>query len=76
MNMRTLGKVQFNSQEDALTHAYTTPIAKLAAELGVQGQAYLYVNDSDQIEAAIVPTDASPADEVQFIARFDPRYAA
>jgi hypothetical protein len=68
--MTTLGTKQFKSVEEAQSHAYTTPINQLAAECGVKQDCYLYVNNAAQIEAAIVPVDAAPADEIEFIARY------
>lgn len=71
--MRTLGTVQFASEEDAMVVAHTKTIEEIVKMTGVKQECYLYVNESAQIEAAEVATDAYPADELEFIGRYDPR---
>lgn len=72
-HMRTLGTVQFQSEEAAMIAAHTKTIKEIIAMVGVKQECYLYVNESAQIEAAEVATDAYPADELEFIGRYDPK---
>ncbi len=73
--MRTLGTVQFKSEDAAMIAARTKTIAEIIEMVGVKQECYLYVNESAQIEAAEVATDAYPADEIEFIGRYSPRYS-
>jgi len=57
---------------DIATYALTTPIQEIVADLDISEACYLYASENEVV-AAIVATDATPADEWIFIGRYDPR---
>lgn len=69
--MVTIATIQYKSEAAMMADVYSLSIDEIAAKLGekLPSGAYLYANESNQIEAAHVWPDATPADEVEFIGR-------
>lgn len=69
--MRTIAAIQYKSYDEMMMAVRTQSIDALAKRMGTKlpSGTYLYANESNQIEAATVATDATPIDEVEFIGR-------
>ena len=69
--MKTINCIQYETQDAAMIAAHTTvTIDEIIEKMGgLPSGAYIYVNSSAQIEAAIVGRDATPIDEEFFIGR-------
>ncbi len=69
--MQTIATIQYKSEAAMMSDVYSLSIDEIVAKMGAKlpSGAYLYANESSQIEAAHVRPDATPIDEVEFIGR-------